>query len=85
MNRVECLTIEDECFKCGKKLTTPYIYWNGATGNLSLHPQCAAKLALGLVQDAHVLISGNPSSTEVDAAAWLETVAQKQQYGMEDE
>lgn len=53
MNGVECMEIVDECFSCGKKLTTPYVYWQGLPHALSLHPQCAARLALGLAQDGY--------------------------------
>ena len=51
LSRVECLEIVDECFNSGEKLTTPYIYWQGATANLSLHAKCAGDLAKGLLKD----------------------------------
>ena len=85
LNRVECLDVVDECFKCGEKLTTPYIYWNMAKGGVSLHPRCAARLALGLVQDACELAKGKRADTEPDAVDWLMLYAQKKIYRIEDE
>jgi hypothetical protein len=46
-NRVECLEIVDECFHCGEKLKTPYIYWQGWAGGISLHPRCAMRMGSG--------------------------------------
>jgi hypothetical protein len=85
LNRVECLEIVDECFYCGGKLTTPYIYWNGAVGALSLHPACAARLALGLTQDAYGVAKGAKAISERDAAQWLDLFAATKEYGVEAE
>lgn len=52
LSRVECLEIVDDCFNCGEKLTTPHIYWQGATANPSLHAKCARDLAAGLEKEA---------------------------------
>lgn len=71
LSRVECLEIVDECFNCGEKLTTPYIYWQGATGNLSLHAKCAATLALGVTKDAFQIISSRAPSGDLEAATAL--------------
>ena len=75
LSRVECLEIVDECFNCGEKLTTPYIYWQGATGNLSLHAKCAAKLALGLSQDAFQNAHGAGAKPQKEVVSWLEHLA----------
>ena len=72
LSRVECLEIVDEC---GEKLTTPYIYWQGATGNLSLHAKCAAKLALGLSQDAFQNAHGAGAKPQKEEVSWLEHLA----------
>lgn len=85
MNGVECMEIVDECFYCGKKLTTPYVYWQGMPQSISLHQQCAARLALGLAQDGYAAAKGAKPETERDAAKWLETFAGKKEYGLEDE
>jgi len=80
-NSVECLEIVDECFKCGGKLTTPYVYWNGAAGSISLHPACAARLSLGLAQDSHELAAGTRCKIAAEAAEWLRSVAQNDEHG----
>ena len=85
LNRVECLDIVDDCFFCGKKLSTPYVYWNGGTGSLSLHAKCSAKLALGLAQDASAVSTGHRPDSETTAVQWLDLFAQKKEYGVEDE
>ena len=84
-SQVELHDIVDECFKCGEMLTTPYIYWHGAGRGLSLHPKCAAALALGLAQDMHEFDTGKRSKDETDAAQWLGAFAQKKLYGVEDD
>ena len=71
MNEVECMNIVDECFHCGQKLSTPYVYWQGALQSLSLHPKCATDLALGLIQDSYELDTCKPAGTERAAVAWL--------------
>jgi hypothetical protein len=78
-SRVECLEIKDECFNCGEKLTTPYVYWQGATANLSLHTKCASQLASGLSQDAFESAKGSPSESGSDATRWREEVADNKQ------
>jgi hypothetical protein len=85
MNRMECCDVDDDCFHCGEKLTTPYLYWQGAPKSVSLHQKCALKVALGLIQDAHELTKDKPSESERDAAAWLDLYASKKEYGIEDE
>jgi hypothetical protein len=51
--------IHDDCFCCGKKLSTPSIAWAGhlSGGNASvwLHPKCAHRLAVGLLKDVAIL------------------------------
>lgn len=74
-SRVECLEIVDECFNCGEKLTTPYVYWQGATGNLSLHPKCAAKLALCLGKDSFSIQMKRDVSSDSEAASALTTLS----------
>ena len=80
-NSAECLEIVDECFKCGGKLTTPYVYWNGAAGSISLHPACATKLSLGLAQDSHELATGTRCKIAAEAADWLRRVAEDGERG----
>lgn len=75
LSRVECLEIVDECFNCGEKLTTPYIYWQGATGNLSLHAKCAADLALGVTKDAFEIHSSRAAASDEEVAAALPDLA----------
>ena len=84
-NNVECLEIVDECFHCGEKLTTPYIYWQGDPRSISLHPKCAMKLALGLVQDTHEAANGKRAESERQAAIWLELFVSKKASGLEAE
>ncbi|MBX7208661.1 MAG: hypothetical protein K1X78_10135 [Verrucomicrobiaceae bacterium] len=84
LSRVECNEIHDDCFKCGEKLGTPYIYWQFMEMGISLHPHCAAKLALGLAQDARDALEEKRGEA-VDAAVWLTTYAQKRVYGVEKE
>ena len=79
------MDLVDDCAVCGKKLTTPYIYWNAAQGGISLHPKCATDLALGLTQDACELSQGKPAETERDAVEWLDLYAQKKLYGVEED
>lgn len=74
-SRVDCLEIVDDCFNCGEKLTTPYIYWHGATGTLSLHAKCAVDLVMGLAQDAHQMEAPNDAPTRQAAARWIESLA----------
>lgn len=84
LSRVECNEIHDDCFKCGEKLTTPYVYWQLSETSVSLHPHCAARLALGLAQDARDALEGKRGEA-VDAADWLTAYAQKRVYGVEME
>lgn len=44
-SRVECLEIVVDCFNCGEKLATPYIYCHGVTGTFSLQVKCALDVA----------------------------------------
>ena len=81
MNEVECVDIVDECFHCGQKLSTPYVYWQGALHSLSLHPKCATDLALGLIQDSCEIATGSPTKSERDAVEWLGLHAQKKLDG----
>ena len=85
MNEMECMDIVDECFHCGRKLSTPYVYWQGALQSLSLHPKCAIEMALGFVQDGYEATKGHRAESERHAAAWLELYASKKEYGLEDE
>jgi hypothetical protein len=85
MNGVECMEIVDDGFSCGKKLTTPYVYWQGLPHGLSLHPHCATRLALGLAQDGYQAARGQRPETERDAAKWLDLFASKKEYGLDDE
>lgn len=85
MNGVECMEIVDDCFYCGKKLTTPYVYWQGAPQSISLHTQCAARLALGLAQDGYQAANGHKPETERVATKWLDLFASKKEYGVEGE
>ena len=79
------LARRDDCFHCGEKITTPYLYWQGAPKGVSLHQNCALKVALGLIQDAHERTKGKPPESERDAALWLDLFASKKEYGIEDE
>ena len=83
LNGLELCHIEDECFVCGNKLTTPYVYWDGSKKGLSLCRTCAPRLALGLAEDAHELSTGQRSGTKTDSTDWLGTYAQKREYGVE--
>lgn len=83
LSRVECNEIHDDCFACGQKLTTPYVYWQLHDTAMSLHPNCAAKLALGLAQDAREAMEGNRGEA-VNGAEWLVTYAQDRMYGAEE-
>jgi hypothetical protein len=85
LNRVEMLEIVDECFHCGEKLTTPYVYWQGDPKGLSVHTQCAMKMALGLLQDVYESSKGQRAESERDAAKWLDLFASKKEYGVEGE
>lgn len=84
-NNVDCLELVDECFKCGEKLTTPFVYWNGGTGSLSMHPYCAADLAHGLAQDAFAVSKGRRPDSGREAVKWLDLFAAKKEYRVEDE
>jgi hypothetical protein len=83
LSRVECNEIHDDCLVCGQKLTTPYVYWQVHHMAMSLHPKCAAKLALGLAQDAQDALEGTRGGG-VNAAEWLTTYAQKRMYGVDE-
>lgn len=76
LSRVECNEIHDDCHACGQKLTTPYVYWQLHDTVMSLHPNCAAKLALGLAQDAQDALEGERGDA-VNAADWLVNYARK--------
>jgi hypothetical protein len=67
----DCLEIVDDCFHCGEKLTTPYIYWQGAPESISLHQKCALKMILGLTQDAYMIAKGLTPASDKDAVRWL--------------
>jgi hypothetical protein len=43
--------MDDDCFLCGNKLTTPFVFWRGMTKTLCLHPQCAGHLGGALTRD----------------------------------
>jgi hypothetical protein len=75
LNKVECLEIVDDCFHCGEKLTTPYVYWQGDPGSISLHQKCALKLILGLTQDAYELANFSAIASKREAIQWLNTLA----------
>jgi hypothetical protein len=85
VNKMECREVHDDCMYCGEKLTTPYVYWNCAEGAISLHAKCAAKLAIGLAQDAQEVIGGTRGNGKSDGVFWLTGYAQKCEYGVEDE
>ena len=83
LSGLELCHIEDDCFVCGNKLTTPYVYWDGATKGLSLCRICGPRLALGLAEDSHELATGERGQANTDATGWLGTYKQKRKYGME--
>lgn len=70
LSGVECVELEDDCWYCRQKLTTPYVYWNNER-SLSLHAACAARLAAGLAQDAQEILSGGRGDGKVSGAKWL--------------
>ena len=43
--------LDDECLRCGEKLTTPFVFWAGRTKNICLHPECAGALGAALIRD----------------------------------
>lgn len=43
---------ETHCFLCGSRLTVPMVFWNGATKNIGLHPECAQIVGSQILLDA---------------------------------
>ena len=43
------------CFFCGKATDDPAVLWNGATGAIFLHEDCALNLCVGLMIDVRAL------------------------------
>jgi hypothetical protein len=83
LNGLELCQIEDDCFVCGRKLTAPYVYWDGCNKGISLCQTCAPRLALGLAEDAYELASALRSKAKTDATDWLGTYAQRRENGLE--
>ena len=83
LNGLELCHIEDDCFVCGRKLTTPYVYWDGCNKGISICQSCAPRLALGLAEDAYELATGQRSAAPIDVTDWLGKYAQKREYGLE--
>ena len=67
----DSIHLQDDCFVCGKKLKTPYVYWHGMTRGLSLHPECVPKLAAGICRDAGEIYGELPGPATAEGAAWL--------------
>ena len=42
-----------DCFFCHHPMTSPGIYWTGATGEIWLHPACVLELTIRLFHDVH--------------------------------
>ncbi len=85
LNGLELCHLEDECYLCGNKLTTPYVYWHCGDKGLSLCGICAPRLALGLAEDSQELRTGKRCIANIEATDWLGTYAQKRQYGVEND
>ena len=47
LNGLELCHIEDDCYLCGNKLMTPYVYWHCGDKGLSLGGICAPPARLG--------------------------------------
>lgn len=85
LNGMEMCDVVDDCFHCGQKLGTPYVYWHGWTGSVSLHPRCAMRMAFGMAQDAFQSVKGSRATTEMEVAKWVELFVGRKEYGLEDE
>ncbi len=85
LNQMELCDIVDDCFLCGQKLTTPYVYWHGWLKGLSLHPRCAMELGFGLVQDVYAASHEGRADCETTVADWVKHFVGRKEYGLQDE
>lgn len=57
-NKQDMVVKKEKCFDCGKPVKPPYIFWQGGDGEtIALHQDCAAHIALGLLDDANRLFA----------------------------
>lgn len=45
------LEMDDNCFVCGKLLSTPFVFWNGPVKNACFHPACAGSFGGAMTRD----------------------------------